>query len=227
MKNALMMAVLAGGASVASADLLDFSDLAHGDIVAEQYASMGVHISAINPNRPIDIAMIFDTTSTGSSDDDLEDPWSMGNIPLSTELGNVLILQENDDLDPDDEGSRPAGSIIFDFDVVATSFGFDIIDVESATLEHSTLEFYIGGALAESIDFDEFEAGGSHDNGAIYGNNSINRISEFEVAGGFDRVIFNFGGSMAIDNIAFTSIPAPGSLALLGLGAAAAVRRRR
>ena len=227
MKNVLMMAVLAGGISAANADLLDFSDLAHGDIVAEQYASMGVHISAINPNRPFDIAAIFDTTETGTSDDDLEDPWSMGNISLSTELGNVLILQENDDIDPDDEGSRPAGQLIFDFDVLATSFGFDIIDVESADLEHSTLEFFIGGALAESIDFAEFEAGGTNDNGAIYGDNSINRISEFEVAGGFDRVVFNLGGSMAIDNIAFTSVPTPGSVVLIGLGAAVGLRRRR
>lgn len=222
-----MLAIVGGCVSAASADTLDFSDLSHGDIVAEQYASMGVHISAVNPNRPHDLAGIFDTAETGTSDGDLEDPWSLGNISLSTELGNVLIIQENDNGDPDDEGSRPAGQLIFDFDNEATSMGFDIVDVESSTTEASSIDFYLNGGLVESISFTEFEAGGTHDNAALFGNNSINRIGEFTVDSGYDRAIFNFGGSMGIDNIIFNGVPTPGSLALLGLGATIGLRRKR
>jgi len=227
MKYITAITLAAGIASVANAsEQIDFSGLVHGDIVAEQYAGMGVHISAMNLNQPFDIAAIFDTGLSSTSDPDLEGPWSMGNIDLNTELGNVLIIQENDNGDPDDEGGRPAGEIQFDFDFTVRSFGFTVADVESDDLEHSVVSFYLNGALIESIGFGEFEASGSYDNGSIYGNNSINSISEFEVAGDFDRVVFNVGGSMAFDNIQFT-VPAPGSLALLGLGGAMGFRRRR
>lgn len=227
MKYVAALALSAGLVSVASAsEMIDFSGLVHGEIVAEQYAGMGVHISAINPNRPFDLAGIFDTTLGSTSDPDLEDPWSMGNTDLSTMLGNVLIIQENDQGDPDDEGNRPAGELHFNFDFVAQSFGFTVIDVESNSLEHSMVSFYLDGSLVSSVDFGDFEAGGTHDNGAIFGDNSINLISEFDVLGGYDQVVFNVGGSMAFDNIAY-AVPAPSSLALLGLGGAMGFRRRR
>jgi MYXO-CTERM domain-containing protein len=227
MKSVYLLATMAGCAAAASAGLVDFNDLSHGDVVAEQYASMGVHISAVNPNRPFDIAMAFDTTSTGNSDDDLEDPWSMGNMDLNTNLGNILIIQENDSGIPDDEATRPAGSIVFDFDSLTSGFGFTMVDVESVTLEGSSVDFYRGGLLIESINFAEFEAGGTHDNGVIFGNNSINNSDEQIISGGFDQAIIHAGGSMGFDNISFTTVPAPGSLALLALGAATGIRRRR
>ncbi|MEM9372115.1 MAG: PEP-CTERM sorting domain-containing protein [Planctomycetota bacterium] len=225
---------LAGASSLASAQTLDFSGLVHGEVVNNQFAGAGVTVSAVNPNRSFDLAVAFDTTMSGTADPDLEDPFVTGNIDGNTFLGNVLILQENDtDADgdgildnPDDEGSRPAGQLIFDFDTTIASLGFDIVDLEGSIAENSVIEFFLGGSSVLSIDFAEFEAGGAFDMGAIFGNNTLNRIDEISVAGGFDRAVFNLGGSSAIDNVAFT-VPAPGAVALLGLGGLAAARRRR
>jgi hypothetical protein len=216
----------AGVAMSASADVIDFSSLSHGEIVNSQFSSMGVNISAINFNQSFDLAVAFDTSLNGTADPDLEGPWSMGNTDLNTALGNVLIIQENDDIDPDDEGGRPAGQLIFDFDMSIQSFGFTVVDVEDSTSENSIIEFFSGGSLVGSINFDQFEAGGSNDFGAIYGNNSINLIGELSPGANFDQVVITAGGSMGFDNISFT-VPAPGSLALFGLGVGALARRRR
>ena len=216
----------AGLAMSASADVIDFSSLSHGEIVNSQFSSMGVNISAINFNQSFDLAVAFDTSLSGTADPDLEGPWSMGNTDLNTALGNVLIIQENDDIDPDDEGGRPAGQLIFDFDMSIQSFGFTVVDVEDSTSENSVIEFFSGGSLVGSINFDQFEAGGSNDFGAIYGNNSINLIGELSPGANFDQVVITAGGSMGFDNVSFT-VPAPGSLELFGLGVGALARRRR
>ena len=226
MKPYVLALAAASIASVATADTLDFSDLSHGEVLAEQYAGLGVHISAINPNRAHDIAMVFDTNLSNTADPDLENPFDSGNTDLNTNLGNIMILQENDFGVPDDEGNRPAGQLIIDFDMSVASFGFHVVDLESEVAENSSLEFYMDNALVETVDFAEFLAGGTHDNGVVYGNNSINLIEEFTVAGGYDRVVINLGGSMGFDNINYT-VPAPGALALFGMGAAMGVRRRR
>lgn len=212
--------------SAAGADTLDFSDLSHGDVVAAQYAGQGVNIAAVNFDNPLntDLAMVFDTSLSGTADGDLEDPFNLGNTDLNTPLGNVLIISENGT--PNDEGSRPAGTLTFSFDMVVTSFGFHVVDLESETAENSSLDFYLNGGIVESIDFAEFLAGGSHDNGVVYGNNSINLINEFAIAGGYDELVINVGGSMGFDNITYT-IPAPGALALFGFGGALMSRRRR
>ncbi len=224
---------LAGASSLAGAQTLDFSGLVHGEIVNSQFAGAGVTISAVNPNRSFDLAVAFDTTMTGTSDPDLEDPFETGNIDGSTFLGNVLILQENDTGigdgiadDPDDEGSRPAGQLIFDFDTTIQSLGFDLVDLEGAVSETSSIEFFLGGSSVLSIDFSEFEAGGAFDMGAVYGNNFLNRIDPITVSGGFDRAVISLGGSAAVDNVSF-AVPAPGAAALLGLGGLVAAGRRR
>lgn len=226
MYKAMAMIACAGVAFSASAEVIDFSTLSHGEVVNSQFSSMGVNISAINFNQSFDLAVAFNTSLSGTSDPDLEGPWSMGNTDLSTDLGNVLIIQENDIIDPDDEGGRPAGQLIFDFDMSIQSFGFFVVDVEGSTVENSMIEFFSGGSSVGMIDFADFEAGGAYDNGAIYGNNSINSIGELSIGAEFDRVVITAGGSMGFDNVSFT-VPAPGALALLGMGMGAMTRRRR
>lgn len=224
MKITLIALTAAAMASAATADVLDFSALSHGEVVAEQYAGLGIHISANNPSRPVDLAMAFDTNLNNTPDPDLENPYSMGNTDLNTNLGNVLIIST--DGTPNDEGNRPAGTITFDFDMAVQSIGFHVVDLESQTIEGTSIDFYLGGSLVNSVDFSDFLAGGSMDNGVIFGNNSINLIEEFTVAGGFDQAVFNVGGSMGFDNITYT-VPAPGALALFGFGGALVSRRRR
>ncbi len=233
------LAVAAGTAGADTIETIDFGGLVHGEIVSTQLqGSHGVTIDARNYSRSFDLAVAFDTHRTGTRDDDLEDPWSMGNLVGHTNLGNALILQENNygigdgvaDR-PDDEGSRPAGWIRFSFDEVKTGIGFDILDLESATAEASSLKLYLDGSLVASIDFMDFVDAGAdlYDPTVVYGNNSANRIGIISADDlgieGFDTAKFKLGGSMAIDTI--KTVPAPGTFALLGLGGACVARRRR
>lgn len=213
---------------IAGGDVITFDDvgLVHGEIVTTQIP--GLTISAINLSGP-DIAAVFDTGVTGSRDDDLEGPpWSGGNLPGldSLELGNVLFIAENDiDVDeddvldfPDDEGGRPAGDLIFKLSSTRSSFGFDLIDVEGVGIGDEPGQFatfFMGGAPVSTILFEDFLLGGAHDQGAIFGNNTVNRIAPINV-GPYDEIVVRLGGSGALDNLVL--LPAPGALALMGLG---------
>lgn len=227
------MAIFAG--SAAHAQDFDFETLQHGEIIAGQFAP-ALSLSAVNPNRGFDIAAGFDTTLMGTSDPDLQGPpWAGGNLAVSnTEvvLGIAVIIAENnigagDGVldDPDDEGSRPAGQLILDFNQTYSEFGFDVIDIEGVVEEGSSLEFYNAGGLVETINFSEFTNNVSiHFDATIqFGNNTANRVSPIQIAAGFDQVIINVGGSSAFDNIV---IPAPMSAAPLLAGLALARRRR-
>ena len=168
---------------------IDFNSLSNGEIVNNQFsASHGVKISAVNTGGGPDLSIIFDSQLTGTADPDLEGPsWGGGNLSTSTVLGNLLIIAENDVVNkdglivsPDDEGSRPAGSIFFDFDALIVSFGFDLIDVEGPE------EFGVDSGFFATF-FDEtttvlakvgFGSLVLRDS-AVYGNNTINRISPF------------------------------------------------
>ena len=236
-KTTLSVCTLAAFAAGAGAQTIDFNTLVHGEIVTNQFSPLAT-ISAINPNRSFDIAAAFDTTLMGTSDPDLEGPpWSGGNLAISdtkVHLGMALIIAENDtdaDFDgvlddPDDEGQRPAGQLIFDFGSVYDLFGFDVIDIEGVVEESSSLEFYLGAGLVETVDFSDFTNNASthYDATIQFGNNHANRVSPINIVGGFDRVVINVGGSAAFDNIV---VPAPSGVGALALGALLAARRRR
>ncbi|MFG0330394.1 MAG: hypothetical protein ACF8PN_10905 [Phycisphaerales bacterium] len=225
----------------AHADIIvDFSGLEHGRIVSDQFADQGVFISAINPNRSHDLAIIFDSLETGTSDPDLEGPpWARGNLAPRTTLENMLIIAENDRDrnrdniidDPDDEGRRPGGQLIFDFAFEITSFGFDLVDVEGVREEDGGVAFYRGGVLQQEVFWSDLIDAGSeyYDPTIEFGDNSANRIAPFIYEpedGGWDRVVINMGGSGAVDTLNF--VPTPGTLAMLaGGGLLLGGRRRR
>jgi hypothetical protein len=174
-------AIVGCAAVLVRADVITFDDLAHGEIVDNQYsASNGLTISAVNLGGGPDLAAAFNTNLSGTADPDLEGPpWATGNLPLDTEFGNALIIAENDGgsgdgiLDsPDDEGSRPAGTLVFDFDRSISEFGFDLLDVEGPEEygPHSgyVMTFYSEDATMASIGFGNFITR----DGAVYGDNS-------------------------------------------------------
>ncbi len=239
MKTQITLLALAAAAGIAGAQTITFDELQNGEVVNTQYqASHGVTIAAYNANRKFDYAVAFDTTAHNTRDPDLQDPWAVGNLPSNTNMGNALILQENDigigdgvaDY-PDDEGGRPAGNITFGFDQGISHMGFDVIDLEGFTVETSFIDFYKDGSFIGVLGFDQFESGGALDQGAVYGNNSLNRIGMLDLVDLFgaapDRATFLLGGSMAIDNVTFRNVPAPATAALMGMGGVACLKRRR
>lgn len=234
------------GVPAGSADVITFDGFVNGQIMNTQIP--GVTITAMNPNRVHDLAAIFDTNLTGIADPDLEGPnWSGGNLAGDPEaggggttLGNVLIIAENntgagDGIldDPDDEGSRPGGVLIFEFDTALVSLGFDILDVEGVTEEPGSIDFFLNGGLIGTVNLADFinPVSSFHDPTIEFGNHTANRISPITAAqlnaDMFDEVRFNMGGSGAIDNIDFTVVPAPGTLLLLGAAGLLRHRNRR
>jgi len=224
--------ILTLGINNLSATTIDFEGFEHGRIINNQYAGIGVTISADNFTGP-DLAIIFDSTipNDQTSDDDLTGPpWPLGNLPNDTVLGNLLIIAENaKDVDPpigviddpDDEASRPAGAITFEFGFGISEFGFDLVDVEG-TAEFDGgyfAAFFNDGVELGKILFPEF----TQDiyGNAEFGNNSANRISPISFNGDvFDEVIIGLGGSAGVDNIYFKPVPEPATLLLMGTGLA-------
>lgn len=235
-----------GLATCAHASVIDFESLDNGAIVTNQFAAAPdyITISAINPNRSHDLAAIFNSNIKSSADPDLNGgPWSRGNI-ADTDLGNLLIISERSESarrpgfvrGPDDEGSRPGGSITLAYSLPFRIFQADIIDIESVILESSSFEFYENGLLGAKavVDFADFVDTDSpfYDPTIVFGNRSANRIRPITAASlgldSFDTVIIRVGGSSAFDNInASDFVPAPGATALFGAVGLTTLRRRR
>lgn len=215
-----------------------FEDALHGEIISNQYfSSYGLTISATNPNKLHDLAIIFDTNATGTADNDLEfgGGWSTGNIE-NTAVGNILIIAENNTdtspadgyIDsPDDQGDNasadPSGTLIFDFGSTIDLFGFDLIDVENNfEMGNSAVVFYDGSDTElYSLSFADFL---TRDASIEYANNSANRIFPIDLSdySTTSKVVFEAGGSLGIDNITWQTnvVPEPGTIALMMFGLA-------
>ena len=233
----------------ADADLVLNDPVTHGQIIDTEYSpTHGVTFSADNVNisgEP-DPAVAFETTVNHAEDPDLRGPpnpgnWDSGNL-VDVNLGNILVIQEipgngnsttcnsTDCTPPDDEGRRPAGSIFITFDTPITSFGFDLIDVEGPEEFDASTGFFAafftqGGTLiGDEVGFGSFAGV----NGVVFGNNSANRIDPIIVAdlvgpvtaSSASFVEINMRGSGGIDNIVYTEVPEPGTLALFTIGLA-------
>lgn len=224
-------------ASPALALTLDFEEFGHGEIVG---GSQGVVITTTNTGGGPDLGVAFDTDATGTADEDLQfsspsiaggsDGWTVGNLSPETRLGNVLIIQEHGKTcdaslctDPDDEGSRPAGSIELDFSALGSfsEFSMDLVDIESSTAEPGSVVFHLGAVQVASIGFMDFLS----DPTVVYGDNSANRVSVLSGVR-YDRVTVNLGGSGAIDNVT-AAVPEPSAALLFALGALAVGRGTR
>ena len=117
-----------------------------GRVIDEQWADVGMHISADNKDvlHP-DKAILFDTNNPTGGDDD-----------LGVGLGMGLIIAEDDvDLnqdglvdDPDDE--MKGGSIFFDFDTPATVCRVRLVDIDE--VPGTQLRFYRNGDLINPTD---------------------------------------------------------------------------
>ncbi|MEM1107962.1 MAG: hypothetical protein AAGH99_04645 [Planctomycetota bacterium] len=243
---ALSAAALSAPAYAAT-EKLDLSSLQHGSVVSGATID-GVTIGVENISDPtFNLAVVFDSRERGTEDRDLEGPngldtddFATGNL-VGTNVGNLIIIQENSGgsvvngvhTSPDDEGSRPAGNLFFDFATPITSFGFDLIDVEETETFIKGSGFFatlLSGDQQFQVNFNELP---SLDPTVEFGNNSANRIDPIEASDfgvvSFDSVTINFGGSAGVANINYTTVvPSPsavgGGIALM---LTALTRRRK
>ncbi len=123
-------------------------ELGTGEWVTDQYASIGVHISAENNQigHP-DKAIIFDSENPTGGDDDLMTPGTGTNN--DTPLGKVLIIATDDEDevepfgfvdDPNDENA--GGELIFEFDDPVDLCGMKVLDVDD--IDESKIKFWSG-----------------------------------------------------------------------------------
>jgi hypothetical protein len=226
----VLLALLLGAATPVAALTIDFEEFAHGDVVAAPLAShAGYTLVVENSKRTFDAGVAFDTGETGTADADLErgSGFATGNIATSV-LGNILILQENDDCsatscsEPDDEGGRPAGKFTFLLDEISTGgFSLDLIDVDDASSENGRITFFLRedgqvDITVASFSFAEFLGFAQ---GVEFGNRSANHI-QFSDLDPYNAFEIAMGGSGGIDNLVTNGIPVPepASAALVGLG---------
>jgi len=110
-----------------------------GRVIDEQWADIGVHVSADAKTAGLpDAALLFDTNNPTGGDDD-----------LGVNLGNALIIAEND-WDPDNDGlwdspddAMFGGSIVFEFDEPASICAITLIDIDE--LPGSEVRFHRDG----------------------------------------------------------------------------------
>ena len=215
--------------AISAATVIDFEGFGLGQIIDDEYQSIGVTITSVNFVNGTEVdgddfsngQVIFDTDYPTGGDGDLAAPFSNGSGLGDLSPGNVLILHERKDEcfagfcnpspdGPDDEGSRPAGyfEIIFDSEVTLVSIDFfDIEMLENGTTDENEVELY--NAANAQIFNDSFY---TPDTG---GDRTWDRLIIGE--SGISRVVIRMGGSGAIDNIKF-QVPEPSPLGLLGAG---------
>lgn len=222
--------------------------------------SFGVTISANNHNTTgNDHAVLFNTHLTGTRDRDMEDPFDAGPDNNPSKIhddiknitwhrpGHVLIIQESFVTDcssgvrcrdgnglgtADDEGDRPAGEIVFEFDELVNVHSLDFFDVELAESgPPPQIEGYRNGVLVGSVDVPETGGEIGCYPGAHTCQTHFNRVT-FTFTD-IDKLVVEMGGSGGIDNLygsrgMMTQVPEPGPLAVFATGLLAlTVMRRR
>ncbi|GEM_PF-5009932 len=220
--------------------------------------------------------LVLGDANIGDGDQDLMGPgyinWAGGNLrdPSSTGtgstigedvgssvgVGNILIIQEGNTLDPmnpgfiipgtaDDAGDATA-SFTLTFTTAINSFQLDWIDLDTLA-SAATYSFIFTDSsgptdVTSEISFDQFngELSGPDSRPVAFGDHFANRFPVLDLASiaafsgdaaltQIDQVVIDMGGSGGFTNVNFTQVPEPSSYALLlgGLILGVTVTRRR
>jgi len=206
--------------SAASAAVIDFESYSSGIIIDSEYAPQ-LTVSAVNASTGPDVAVIFDTASPTGGDTDLGGPFGTNDSNLSNNYdpGHVLIIHENNNCnsstcdDPDDEGSRNAGTFFFDFASAITLDSIDFFDIETVEGTNNEIKLFDkdDNEILPNMFFVPDTGGDNMWGQLLFGVDGVKRIE------------LNMGGSGAIDNITFTAaempqVPAPAAVWLFGSG---------
>ena len=208
--------------------LIDFEGPAAGTIIDDEFEPLFTVVT--NSNGSNDHAVIFDSANPSGNDDDLGPTFTEEGGTDTKMPGNILIISEDSNgtntvncdaftcTPADDEAG--GGTITFMFSEAITFKGVDIFDVSDGNATFSIDFFGLGDALILSL---VAPSGIGDDEFFSYSGLNITGVL---------KIVFNFGGSGAIDNLLIetSEIPVPGALPLLlsgiaGLGFAS--RRRK
>tara|TARA_R110002049_G_scaffold10127_1_gene50109 strand:- start:67662 stop:70604 length:2943 start_codon:yes stop_codon:yes gene_type:complete len=153
---------------------IDFNSLPAGTVVDDEYAALGVAVSASGGSGQ---AMIFDSSNPTGGDDDL----------ASDTLGGLLIVSEDgDSTDPDDNAG--GGSLFFDFEEGVRVKSLTFKDIEETGSEGTRMIFF---------DADGNEIGNHFVDPTGDGGERTVQLNVTGVA----RMEVRFQGSGAIDNL--------------------------
>ena len=155
---------------------LDFNAFTAGTVIDDEYAAMGVTVSASGGSNQ---AMIFDSSNPTGGDEDLAS---------DTLEGLLIISEDGDSSDPDDNAE--GGSIFFDFDDLVRLKGLTFKDIEETSGEGTRMVFYD----ADGNVIDNHYVSPTGDGGERFVQLAVQGVSRFEV---------RFEGSGAIDNLIF------------------------
>jgi len=166
--------------------LIDFEGFAAGTVIDDEYAAIGVTISAqrATNNNAANDAMVFDSANPTGGDPDLQ-TFNQGNL--------LIVSEDNDSNDPDD---AVGGVITFDFDNPSRIFDLKVVDTE----EGGTVELFdADGASLGVIDLPNLQDGG---------------LEQVMIdVDGVSQMVVTLNGSGAIDDICLVpGQPEPGSL---------------
>jgi hypothetical protein len=174
-----------------------------GDLIAEQWADWGVHVSTNDPDsHPL---MIFDSANPTGNDDDLGTPNEDFGGPgvgggggegedgeNSKSLNNVLIISKDGDTDDPDDYSG-GGTITFDFDFPVQVDAVDILDIDDGDAVGTVKAYNASGNEIASADMSPL------------GENSYQRVAVNAV--GVSQLEITFPGSGAVAGIEFCIEP--------------------
>ncbi|MFG6563328.1 Hint domain-containing protein [Sulfitobacter sp. 1A13421] len=155
---------------------LDFNAFSAGTIIDDEYADLGVTVSASGGSGD---AMVFDSSNPTGGDSDLAS---------DTLEGLLIVSEDGDQSDPDDNAG--GGSLFFDFDEMVRMKGVTFKDIEETGGEGTRVIFYDDNG--DVIQNHYVQPTG--DGGERFVQFNIDGVSRFEV---------RFEGSGAIDNLVF------------------------
>ena len=178
---------VAGLATVANAQLIDFEGLGEGTPVDTQYSGLGVDFATSRGT-----ASISSYTSFFGSD-------VLANATMGGAAGDRAL------------------TLIMEFSTPITELEFDFNSAGSPGSDFDIRFYNAGGLSATDV---VPQAGSAWVTDIVYG--SLDNVTRVEIdSGGGDGWLFG------VDNMDFIQVPAPASLALVGLGGLVAARRGR
>jgi hypothetical protein len=215
---ALVMAACALCAPPARATTINFDDLGDGDILAGQYASLGVLFSA----NAFSGANSNSTPQGWATNTDMTVALSTG--PNALALGTPSLVSGNVLHGVDGwlgENGDPSFLITFSTPIRSFSIDFASVSGLQSAFTDCAIYLYNGATLLATV------------TGPTPASDQVSQFTLSYAAPSITKVAVapgSYGDWVAVDNIVFAPVPEPASTATFGLGLAAvgmALRRRR